>query len=842
VNTILLLISRVIFFILRIIYKITNIAIGKVKKQVEFYEFFGKANNLTPVHVMATRGLPNSGFNNYFYEREIDNIIKDSIKNNKNVLITGNPLAGKTRAVYQSLISFKDELYVIIPRRKEIIIEDIWIPNSFGKGRKGVIVFDDMEKFAALENFKIFIQRLIEKNIIIIGTCRIGDEFEILGKILETELSLTFKNNIKEVERISKEKAIEISRKAGVEIPTHFDGNIGSVFINLDAIKKRYKLCSNKEKCILKAIRSLYRAGIYEEREKISIDRIKALCKKRDEMEMKQFEWNALFDKLKHSGFIPLVEKDSISIEQVYYESEKINGKKIEIVFDDSFDEINNLKDLLIYFTDDAEALFNIGYRAYDIGLIDLRKAEFMKIAIEAYKGTFKFRTYKKHPKDYAMTQNNLGLAYGELSVVENKKENCIKAIRSYEEVLRFCTYKNFPMQFAMAKSNLGIAYCGLAEIENKKDNCNKAVLAYEDAFNLYTFKDFPLQFANTNNNLGIAYLELSRIEDKKKYCNIAIKAFNEALRVNNYINFPWEYAMTQNNLGNAFEELSEIENKKENCHKAIRAYTNTLIVFSLKDYPMQYSLIQNNIGLAHGELSKIENKKENCIKAILAYKEALKVYSFNNFPMQYAVIQNNIGNIYGDFSEIEDKLENSEKAILAYKEALRFRTFEGFPVQYATTQNNLGTIYGELAGIKNWKENCNKAIQAYKEALRVRTIEDFPLDFAKTHINLGNVFSVFSEIENKKENCNKAIQAYETALRIYYYEHFPIDYAMIQYNLGLVYWSLAEVENKKEYCEKAIRAFKESLKVYTPEEFPDRNQMLKNNLEALIDFCKHNK
>ncbi|GAJ18264.1 unnamed protein product, partial [marine sediment metagenome] len=38
-------------------------------------------------------------------------------------------------------------------------------------------------------------------------------------------------------------------------MPKRFDGNIGSLFINLEAMKVRYKRCSRIEKCIMRSIK-----------------------------------------------------------------------------------------------------------------------------------------------------------------------------------------------------------------------------------------------------------------------------------------------------------------------------------------------------------------------------------------------------------------------------------------------------------------------------------------------------------------------------------------------------------------------------------------------------------
>ncbi|MHC1630964.1 MAG: tetratricopeptide repeat protein, partial [Methanotrichaceae archaeon] len=50
--------------------------------------------------------------------------------------------------------------------------------------------------------------------------------------------------------------------------------------------------------------------------------------------------------------------------------------------------------------------------------------------------------TLEDFPTDYAEIQNNLGVAYKNLSEVRDKNQNLEQAIRSYEEALKVTTQK----------------------------------------------------------------------------------------------------------------------------------------------------------------------------------------------------------------------------------------------------------------------------------------------------------------------------------------------------------------------------------------------------------------
>jgi t-SNARE complex subunit (syntaxin) len=60
-----------------------------------------------------------------------------------------------------------------------------------------------------------------------------------------------------------------------------------------------------------------------------------------------------------------------------------------------------------------------------------------------------------KKLSQYAMTQNNLGNAYGTLAEVEDKSQNCKKAIATYKEALRVLTEKEYPGPYHVVETNV---------------------------------------------------------------------------------------------------------------------------------------------------------------------------------------------------------------------------------------------------------------------------------------------------------------------------------------------------------------------------------------------------
>ena len=693
----------------------------------KYYEITGKkSSKLKPKEVLGERP-----FNRYYYKRPEDDLVVKSLDNKKNVLIIGPPLSGKSRAAYQALTNLNKPHDVTIPRCTDIDLETFSFPKRFKFWRPRIILVDDLHRFVEQQNFEYLFRIAIQNNVIIFATCRSEMEHKkVKSKMLDKNIDLEtiFDKNVIELGRVPEDIGKEIANEVGIIwTDVRFDGTVGSIFMRLGEMEKRFINCNDVEKTILRAMRNLYICGIYEEHEVFPLNWVKTLAR-REGLEGKDFEWTGWLENLKDKEFITLG-TSKVKAEEVYLEY--IIKPKGEMSDLDVFEE------MLATFSEVPEALFRLGTRAGEVGTIKLEKAEYMKIAIKAYEQALKVFTVERFPEVYVTTKNNVGNAYIALAEVEAQYKNCKLAIKAFEDALSVYTLEKFPIYYAMTQNNLGTAYQTLAEVDSKADNCKQAIKAYEQALKVRTLERSPMDYAMTQNNLGNAYSTLAEVEDKAGNCKRAIKALEEALKVYTLKDFPMQYAMTQNNLGNAYSTLAEVEDKAGNCKRAIKALEEALSVYTLEKFPIYYANTQNNLGTAYNTLAEVEDKAGNCKRAIKALEEALKVYTLKDFPMQYAMTQNNLGACYSRLAEVEAKAENCKRAIKAYEKALKIRTLERFPMWYADTQNNLGAAYSTLAEVEEKAENCKEAIKAYNQALKVFTEAEFPEIYPQVLHNL---------------------------------------------------------------------------------------------------------
>ena len=791
------------------------------RKKKELEKYFTKSNEkpskLVPKDIFVEkRTTLEFGFHEKFYiiRPNYDQSLLNYINAGKNVLIIGEPLSGKTRLVYNTIKSL-ESYRIWIPKHTNF---DNSIFPYLKTKKKDIVVFDDMDTFTSEQSLPGLIRELDAKGFIIIGTCKEGIEHETLSIFIKDNNIFHEMIKIEKMEEENKEYTDIRHRAKDNNTPINekqFNGTIGSLFYPLETMKSRFDGYDSDEKYILRSLRKLNMAGLYTGRNRYSIDRVKKVCES-EGMKKNEYDWNVILEGLQTNGFIGLIDKNIIEIDDVYFQKLERVGEIVSFQYKKEITLDDVLEEMLELFNDDKEVLLSLANKAVEKAFIT-RQVQTIRLAISIYDAILKFYTYDRTPRDYGTTQNNLGIAYAELSLVENKAGNCKLAIEAYEQALKVRTLEQFPYDYAATQNNLGNAYVNLFSVENKADSIKLAIKAFLEALKVRTLEVYPNEYAMTQNNLGNAYFNLSLVKDKADNCKLAIKACDNALKVIALETYPNEYAKTQNNLGNAYFNLSLVEDKASNINLAIKAFLEVLRVRTLEAYPNEYATIQNDIGTAYVNLSSIEGEADNRKLAIQAYKEALKVYTLEVYSYEYATTQNNLGTAYLGLSSVEDKADNRKLAIQAYKEALKVYTLEVYPYEYATTQNDIGTAYLGLSLVEDEADNRKLAIKAFLEALKVRTLETYPYEYATTQNDLGGTYAKLSEIEDKADNSKLAIRAFLEALKVRTLEAYPNEYAMTQNNLGNVYCSLSEIENKVYNLKLTIKAYNESLRIWTP-------------------------
>lgn len=100
--------------------------------------------------------------------------------------------------------------------------------------------------------------------------------------------------------------------------------------------------------------------------------------------------------------------------------------------------------------------------------------------ALKIYTDLLSLVYEKKDTEVYGHIKNKEGICYYNLSTLNNKEDNLIKAIIAFEKALKIYAVDKYPDKYATTKNNLGDAYSSLSEVCDKGDNCYEAIRAYD--------------------------------------------------------------------------------------------------------------------------------------------------------------------------------------------------------------------------------------------------------------------------------------------------------------------------------------------------------------------------
>jgi exonuclease VII small subunit len=155
---------------------------------------------------------------------------------------------------------------------------------------------------------------------------------------------------------------------------------------------------------------------------------------------------------------------------------------------------------------------------------------EALQESIDAYRRVLEERTRDRVPLDWAMTQNNLGIALQTLVARESGSARLEEAVAAYRAALAEWTRDRVPLDWATTQNNLGTALQILGARESGRARLEEAVAAYRASLTEWTHDRVPLDWATTQNNLGTALVKLGQRESGTARLEEAVAAYRAAL------------------------------------------------------------------------------------------------------------------------------------------------------------------------------------------------------------------------------------------------------------------------------------------------------------------------
>jgi hypothetical protein len=267
----------------------------------------------------------NSNSKEHYFCRMIDKKLDASLENKDWILIEGHPLAGKTRAAFEAikrLVSISENslaLWVFkIPESTthelrppffpEVDYKIVWIDDFDAQLR------DLIKRGYNTSDINLFLKKIADEELILIATARTGPAYDDFRNRFGLDDHLWDKLEPMLIDRLFGQEEKAFSRwfheKFNKSLPRMFDHNPGSLFIDLEAMRSRWKNISSTSKSnltiniehakdLLKAIHVFYvmesykAGGMFEEKD------IQYYLQKKQEYQQKKSSMGVAFSLIK---------------------------------------------------------------------------------------------------------------------------------------------------------------------------------------------------------------------------------------------------------------------------------------------------------------------------------------------------------------------------------------------------------------------------------------------------------------------------------------------------------------------------------------------------------------
>ena len=230
--------------------------------------------------------------------------VREILDSSENVLLMSEAMAGKTHFTVNFLKKLENA-YVLIPNYDRFdVLFDI-IPEAPASANYKIVLLDDIHTYinTGVTRLGHFIENAIENGYIIWANTISGNDFEIVRNNIPAKILSTFKD-ITIASTLNNKEALKIAKSEGInKLPSHFDGNIGSIFYDVIQVKERYGRLDGIGKLLLLVIKQLYSVGLYRPPAQILKSDIYKLLESYDP-HIAALTLSNKIDELKKNGFL----------------------------------------------------------------------------------------------------------------------------------------------------------------------------------------------------------------------------------------------------------------------------------------------------------------------------------------------------------------------------------------------------------------------------------------------------------------------------------------------------------------------------------------------------------
>ena len=191
--------------------------------------------------------------------------------------------------------------YLLIPHPNSFP-PDLRFPKLWAIHKRKIIVLNDFHLYYETDhNANNLIDNAVSNGYQIIANCRTIHEW----KVMSLELGDVRQNNFEKIEipKMDKDTAEIVARLNNKKVPTNFDGNVGKIVEDFNALVFKYNNLPKYQQEILIGIKELYAIGKRNEGNLISLSDIKKICEQRN-LTMEDKDWITNIQELIELNFL----------------------------------------------------------------------------------------------------------------------------------------------------------------------------------------------------------------------------------------------------------------------------------------------------------------------------------------------------------------------------------------------------------------------------------------------------------------------------------------------------------------------------------------------------------
>ncbi len=436
--------------------------------------------------------------------------------------------------------------------------------------------------------------------------------------------------------------------------------------------------------------------------------------------------------------------------------------------------------------------------------------------AVQIFRGSLQVLTREGDPINWAAAQNNLGNALLMLGQREKDLKSLEEAVAAFRAVLDVQSRDEQPKEWSDSQNSLGIALYSLGERETTDARFIEAVAAYRAGLAAITREKEPLRWGMLQNSLGNALNTLGERKNDAAILQQSVDAYRSALEAYVREREPVRWGKSMGNLGSALHNIGVRSSGTGELEEAVKVFREASTEVTRERSPMDWASTQMGLGAVLMEIGRKTHDAGRVVEAVSVYRGLFEVFKRENLPLDWAAAQTNLGNALQTLGKLKDDPGKLNESVAAYQAALSEYTAEHTPMQWAKAQSMLGTALEAIGFAGGGPEKLKEAVAAKRAALTVLTKDNARLDWAQAQFNVGNSLNMIGNFEKGTESFEAAITALTAALEVWTLEDMPLQWGMAQNGIGDSYWGLGTRRNDKKAFETSLVKFEQAKDGFT--------------------------